>query len=51
MIWFYQDGTKFTYGDLGSNVVGFVRAEMNAAFRRQIAKWTRVAKKPRPGWR
>jgi DNA invertase Pin-like site-specific DNA recombinase len=42
-IWFYSDGQSFTYGDMGSNVIGFVRAEMNAEFRRQIAKWTREA--------
>ena len=42
-VWYYSDGQQFTYGDLGSNVVGFVRAEMNAEFRRQIAKWTREA--------
>jgi DNA invertase Pin-like site-specific DNA recombinase len=42
-IWFYADGTQFTYGDMGSNVLGFVRAEMNAEFRRQIGKWTREA--------
>jgi DNA invertase Pin-like site-specific DNA recombinase len=39
-VWFYQDGTQFEYGTMGDNVVGFVRAEMNAEFRRQIAKWT-----------
>jgi site-specific DNA recombinase len=42
-IWFYQDGTRFEYGTMGANVLGFVRAEMNAEFRRQIAKWTREA--------
>ena len=42
-VWFYQDGQRFTYGTLADNVVGFVRAEMNAEFRRQIAKWTREA--------
>ena len=31
-IWFYQDGTPFTYGSFGDDVVGFVRAEMNAEF-------------------
>src|SRR5262249_30092098 len=42
-IWFYQDGTQFTYGNFGDNVVGFVRAGMNAEYRRQIAKWTKEA--------
>jgi DNA invertase Pin-like site-specific DNA recombinase len=42
-IWFVQDGTRFTFGTFGDNVVGFVRAEMNAEFRRQIGKWTREA--------
>ena len=42
-VWFYQDGTRFTFGTMADNVVGFVRAEMNAEFRRQIAKWTREA--------
>jgi DNA invertase Pin-like site-specific DNA recombinase len=40
-IWFYGDSSKFEYGDMGSNVIGLVRAEMNAEWRRQIAKWTR----------
>ena len=35
-IWFYQDGTRFSFRSFGENVVGFVRAEMNAEFRRQI---------------
>ena len=42
-IWFYQDGTRFSFGSFGENVVGFVRAEMNAEFRRQIGKWTTEA--------
>ena len=42
-IWFYQDATQFTFGSFSDNVVGFVRAEMNAEFRRQIGKWTREA--------
>ena len=42
-IWFYQDGTRFTFGTFGDNVVGFVRAEMNAEYRRQIAKVTKEA--------
>ena len=42
-IWFYQDGTRFTFGTFSDNVVGFVRAEMNAEYRRQIARWTREA--------
>jgi DNA invertase Pin-like site-specific DNA recombinase len=42
-IWFYQDGQRFAFGTLADNVVGFVRAEMNAEFRRQIAKFTREA--------
>jgi site-specific DNA recombinase len=42
-IYFYQDGTQFTFGNFGDNVVGFVRAEMAAEYRRQIAKWTREA--------
>jgi site-specific DNA recombinase len=42
-VWFYQDGQQFTYGDLGSNIVGFVKGEMAAEFRRQISKWTREA--------
>jgi len=43
-IWFYQDGgSRFAFGNFGDNVVGFVRAEMNAEYRRQIAKWTSEA--------
>lgn len=42
-IWFYQDGGRFTFGTFGDNVVGFVRAEMNAEYRRQIARFTTEA--------
>ena len=42
-IWFYQDGTRFEFGNFGANITGMVRAEMNAEYRRQIAKWTREA--------
>ncbi len=42
-IWFYQDGTRFSFGTFSDNVVGFVRAEMNAEYRRQVAKWTKEA--------
>ncbi len=50
-IWFYQDDTRFTFGIFGDNVVGFVRAEMNAEYRRQIAMFTqrRWCGRPRPG--
>src|SRR5262245_15285544 len=42
-IWFYQDAARFSFGTFGENVVGFVRAEMNAEYRRQVAKWTKEA--------
>jgi site-specific DNA recombinase len=42
-IWFYQDSTHFSFGTFGENVAGFVRAEMNAEYRRSIAKWTHEA--------
>ena len=42
-IWFYQDQQRFTFGTFGDNIVGFVRAEANAEFRRSIAKWTTEA--------
>src|SRR5204863_4271100 len=42
-IWFYADQTQFAYGDLGSNVIGFMKSEMAAEFRRQVAMWTREA--------
>src|SRR5262245_17156118 len=38
-IYFYSDATRFSFGTFGDNVVGFVRAEMNAEYRRQIARW------------
>lgn len=49
---FYQDGTRFEYGNFAANITGFVKAEMNAELRRQIAKWTRDAmeKKARAGF-
>jgi DNA invertase Pin-like site-specific DNA recombinase len=42
-IWFYQDGTKFEHGTFAANITGIVRAEMNAEYRRQVARWTREA--------
>ena len=42
-IWFYQEGTQFTYGNFAANITGFVRAEVNAEYRRQIGRWTREA--------
>jgi len=39
-VWFYQDGTQFKFGSFADNISGFVRAEMNAEFRRQIGTWT-----------
>src|SRR5262245_13776227 len=42
-IWFYAEGKRFTFGTFGDNVVGFVRAEMNAEYRRQVARWTKEA--------
>jgi len=42
-IWFYQDAARFSFGTFSDNVVGFVRAEMNAEYRRQMAKWTHEA--------
>jgi DNA invertase Pin-like site-specific DNA recombinase len=37
-IWFYQDGTRFSFGTFSDNVVGFVRAEMMAASRHDRAR-------------
>ena len=42
-VWFYQDGQRFAFGTLSDNVVGFFKAEMNAEWCRQIAKWTHDA--------
>jgi DNA invertase Pin-like site-specific DNA recombinase len=42
-IWFYLDRRKFSFGTMGENVSGFVEAEMNAEYRRQIAKYTSEA--------
>ena len=42
-IWFYRTRSRFTFGTFGDNVVGFVRAEMNAEYRRQIARFTHEA--------
>ena len=41
-VWFYQESTRFTHGTFGDNVVGFVKAEAAADYRRQIAAWTRA---------
>lgn len=42
-IWFYADQTMFEFGTFAANITGIVRAEMNAEYRRQIAKWTKEA--------
>jgi site-specific DNA recombinase len=42
-VFYYHDGSRFTYGDMGSNVAAFVGAEMNAEFRRSIARWVTEA--------
>ena len=42
-VWFYADGQQFKYGDFANNVVGFMRAEFAAEFRRAIATKTREA--------
>ncbi len=42
-VWFYQDNSRFEYGNFAANITGIVRAEMNAEFRRSIAVWTREA--------
>jgi len=42
-IWFYQDATRFSHGTFGDNVVGFVRAEMNAEYRREVSRWVKEA--------
>src|SRR4029077_15544320 len=39
-IWFYQDATRFEFGTLADNVIGFVKAEMNAEFRGTMRKGT-----------
>jgi site-specific DNA recombinase len=44
-VWFYQDAQRFAYGTMADNVVGFVKAEMNAQYRRDIARWTYDAMK------
>ena len=42
-IWFYDDGTRFEYGTLATNTLGFMRAEFAAEFRRAIAVKTAEA--------
>ena len=39
-IHFYGDGSTFEYGTLATNVVGFLRSEIAADYRRQIAALT-----------
>ena len=39
-IHFYGDSSRFEYGTLATNVVGFLRSEIAADYRRQIAAWT-----------
>jgi DNA invertase Pin-like site-specific DNA recombinase len=42
-VWFYQERKRFTFGTFGENIVGFVKAEAAADYRRQIARWTHDA--------
>ena len=37
---FYQDGSTFQHGTLATNVVGFLKSEIAADWRRQVAAWT-----------
>jgi len=37
-VWFYQDGTQFTFGDFSSNILGLVKAETAAEYRRQCGR-------------
>src|SRR5712691_10325116 len=39
-VWFYKDRSRFAYGTFGDNILGFVKAEAAAEYRRQIASWT-----------
>jgi site-specific DNA recombinase len=39
-VWFYSDGTRFEYGSLASNVVGFLHGEFAAEYRRAVAAST-----------
>jgi DNA invertase Pin-like site-specific DNA recombinase len=39
-VWFYKDRSRFAYGTFGDNIMGFVKAESAAEYRRQIAGWT-----------
>ena len=50
-VWFYKDRQRFAFGTLGENIVGFVKAEAAAEYRRQIASWTydAMARKARAG--
>src|SRR5215831_14780519 len=51
-IWFYQENVCFKHGTFSDNVINFVRAEMNAEYRRQIARDVRAAmtKRAQAGW-
>ena len=40
-IWFYQEGTPFTFGSPSDNVVGFVKAEMVADITQKTAWFTK----------
>jgi site-specific DNA recombinase len=39
-VWFYRDRSRFSFGTFGDNILGFVKAEAAADYRRQIAGWT-----------
>jgi site-specific DNA recombinase len=43
VVWFYKDRAPFAFGSFGDNIVGFVRAEAAADYRRQIAGWVHDA--------
>jgi hypothetical protein len=57
-IWFYQEGALFRFGTFGDNIVGFVRTEVAAEYRRQASKSThealvrkaKAARRPRRRW-
>jgi DNA invertase Pin-like site-specific DNA recombinase len=42
-IWFYAEGMRFTFGTLDANVIGFLKAEMAAEYRRDSSRRTAEA--------
>lgn len=44
-VWFYESGTRYAFGDIGTNIANYAIAESNADYRRKVRTKTLAAMK------